>query len=217
MKTTDNITVTDGRLHQALNKQVTRMMMPKVNKNITNAVNESKFQIGIMTKFYPYLDKCEVKIGDDLILCKILHRFMGDLIDYHTPIGDEDYCSTLNEPCIIPLTPLECVIVDVNDNTDEWIMVGYVNSEELIGLNPASMGNLKLVSISAENQFWIKFGLNGLNIRSPNAPTTSVGEYDKDMIEIGNVNSTEVYTKEETDELIKNAIDELKQEIMGVD
>lgn len=213
MKTTDNITVTNGRLEKALKTRVEPIIMPQVTKQVNQAVNDSKFQIGVMTKFYPYLDKCEIEVNGELVLCKILHRFIGDLCEYYTPVGDEDYCSTLNEPCIIPMGTLECLILDVNDNTDEQIMVGFINSEELIGVNPAKQGNLKLVSRTETNQFWIKFGLDGLDIRSPQAPTTNVGEYDSTMEEVKYTNSNEVYTKAEVDQLIED----LKNEILGED
>lgn len=213
MKTTDNITVTNGRLEKALKTRVEPIIMPQVTKQVNQAVNDSKFQIGVMTKFYPYLDKCEIEVNGELVLCKILHRFIGDLCEYYTPVGDEDYCSTLNEPCIIPMGTLECLILDVNDNTDEQIMVGFINSEELIGVNPAKQGNLKLVSRTETNQFWIKFGLDGLDIRSPQAPTTNVGEYDRTMEEVKYTNSNEVYTKAEVDQLIED----LRNEILGED
>ncbi len=213
MKTTDNITVTNGRLEKALKTRVEPIIMPQVTKQVNQAVNDSKFQIGVMTKFYPYLDKCEIEVNGELVLCKILHRFIGDLCEYYTPVGDEDYCSTLNEPCIIPMGTLECLILDVNDNTDEQIMVGFINSEELIGVNPAKQGNLKLVSRTETNQFWIKFGLDGLDIRSPQAPTTNVGEYDSTMEEVKYTNSNEVYTKAEVDQLIED----LRNEILGED
>ena len=213
MKTTDNITVTNGRLENALKTRVEPIIMPQVTKQLNQAVNDSKFQIGVMTKFYPYLDKCEIEVNGELVLCKILHRFIGDLCEYYTPVGDEDYCSTLNEPCIIPMGTLECLILDVNDNTDEQIMVGFINSEELIGVNPAKQGNLKLVSRTETNQFWIKFGLDGLDIRSPQVPTTNVGEYDSTMEEVKYTNSNDVYTKAEVDQLIED----LRNEILGED
>lgn len=213
MKTTDNITVTNGRLEKALKSRVDPIIMPQVTKQVNKAVNDSKFQIGVMTKFYPYLDKCEIEVNGELVLCKILHRFIGDLCEYYTPVGDEDYCSTLNEPCIIPMGTLECLILDVNDDTDEQIMVGFINSEELIGVNPAKQGNLKLVSRTETNQFWIKFGLDGLDIRSPQAPITNVGEYDSTMEEVKYTNSNDVYTKAEVDQLIED----LRNEILGED
>lgn len=213
MKTTDNITVTNGRLEKALKSRVEPIIMPQVTKQVNKAVEDSKFQIGVMTKFYPYLDKCEIEVNGELILCKNLHQYYGDIINFYTPIGDEDYCTVLKEPCIIPRESLNCLILDVNDNTDEQIMCGYVGSEELIGANPAQMGNLKLLCRTETNQFWIKFGLDGLDIRSSEIPTTNVGEFDSTMEEVNYTDSNDVYTKAEVDQLIED----LRNEILGED
>ena len=213
MKTTENITVTNGRLKKAITSQITPIIMPKVNKKIIKAVNDSKMQIGTITKCYPHIDRCEVEINNKFVLCRILHRFGGDLIDFYTPDGDADFCDTLKEPCIIPRGSLECLVLDVNDNTDERILMGYLLSEELIGSNPASPGNLKLLSITGTNDYWVKFGIDGLDIRSTSTPVVNVGETDDGMQEISNVNSEEYYTKSEVDELIQQAIKELKEEL----
>lgn len=206
-KTTDKITVTDARVDRALIKRVEPQIIPKVTKQINQAINDSKLQIGIITKFYPYIDRCEVQVNNELILCRILHRYVGDLIDYYTPIGDEDFCDTLNEPCIIPRSQLECLVLDVNNGNDEQIMMGYLNSDEIVGINPAEMGNLKLVSRTPTNQFWIKFGWNGLDLRLPNNPVTNTGETDSEMQPI------DYYTKSEMDAIIE----ELRKEIHGED
>lgn len=212
MKTTENITVTDGRLSRALSTKVIPIVMPKVTKQVNKAVKDSKFKIGVMTKFYPYLDKCQVEINGELIICRILHRFVGGLTDYYTPLGDEDFCDNLKEPCVIPWASLECVVLDVDNGDDEQIMVGYLNSEE-IGLNPAKPGNMKLVSRVPTNQFWIKFGWDGLDLRLNDTPTTNTGETDEEMSEVDYVNVNEVYTKSEIDKIIED----LRKEIHGED
>ena len=213
MKTTDNITVTDGRLNRALSTRVEPIIMPKVTKKITQAVNQSKFQLGTMTKFYPYLDKCEVELNNELVICSILHRFGGELIDFYTPLGEEDFCDNLNEPCIIPRNGLGCLVLDIDNGTDEKIMCGFINLEELIGINPASPGNIKLVTRGGNNQYWLKFGNDGLDIRTINAPTTNIGDYDEDMSEVNYADSNETYTKEEIDKIIED----LRKEIHGDD
>lgn len=203
MKTTDNMTITNGRLKKALSNQVEPLIMPTVNQKILKAVRESKFQVGVMTKFYPYLDKCEMKVKDKLIICKILHRFAGDLIDFYTPIGEEDYCTKLKEPCIIPREQLQGLILDVNDNSNEQIFVGYLHSEELVGMNPAGSGNLKLTNITGTNQYWIKFGNNGLDIRLPDVPSAELGALDSNM------SSLEYVQKDD----FLNVIEELEDKI----
>lgn len=206
-KTTDNITVTDARLNKALMNRVEPQFLPKVTTQINQAINDSKLQIGVITKFYPYIDRCEVEVNDELIICRILHRYVGDLIDYYTPIGDEDYCDNLNEPCVIPRSQLECVVLDVNNDNNEQVMVGYLNSDEIVGINPAEMGNLKLVARTPTNQYWIKFGWNGLDLRLPDNPVTNTGEFDSEMEPI------QYYTKAEVDAIVE----ELRKEIHGED
>lgn len=224
MKTSDNITVTDGRLKKALRTNVEDIIMPQVNQTVNKAVKDNKIQIARLTKFYPYLDKCEVDLNGELVICKILHRFCGDLIDFYTPIGDDAYCDDLHEPCIIPREKSECLVLDVNDDSKEQVMIGYFIPQELVNMNPAKQGNLKLACVGVSNQYWIKFGADGLDIRSPEAPVTNVGEFDKDMSPVDYAdagdtytkeevyNKEEVYTKEEVDELIKKAIEEANEE-----
>lgn len=201
MKTSDNITVTNGRLKKALSTRVENIIVPQLNQKINKTATDAKIQVGSMTKFYPYLDKCEVDLDGELIICKILHRFSGELIDFYTPTGDEDYCDNLHEPCIIPREDLKCLVLDINDSSDERVMIGYFLAEEIIGFNPASQGNLKLMSVGATNQYWIKFGLDGLDIRSPETPVTNVGEFDSDM------SSLEYTTREDVEDIIVGKID----------
>ncbi len=217
MKTSDNITVTDGRLKKALQTNVENIIIPQINSKVNKTARDAKIQVATMTKFYPYLDKCEVDLNGNLVICKILHRFSGALIDFYTPIGDEDYCERLKEPCIIPMETLQCLILDINDDSDEQLMIGYFLPDEIVGLNPASQGNLKLASMGETNQYWIKFGIEGLDIRSPDIPSTNIGEYDSDMVNLDYV------TKKELDDLIigeiadlseiKERLDELEEKI----
>lgn len=201
MKTSDNINVTDARLRRALSREIDYSVMPGVNQKIKKAVNDSKFKIGEMVKFYPYLDKAMVKVDSKTIICKILHRFGGDITDFYTPMGDEDYCTVLKEPCIIPMATLECLILDVDDSSNEQILVGYLNSDDIVGLNPASQGNFKITTRGGSNQFWIKFGFDGLDLRLPDEVTTNVGEMDKDMTLVDYSNT--FYTKSEIDSKIE--------------
>ena len=77
-----NVTVTEGRLKKALKDNIEPIMLPKVERTITKEVNNSKIRTGVITKFYPYLDKAEVKFciklfyGHYLILLQ-LYRGRG--------------------------------------------------------------------------------------------------------------------------------------------
>ena len=196
MKTSDNITVTNGRLKKALQNKVEDIIIPQINSKVEKTAKDAKIQIATMTKFYPYLDKCEVNLNGNLIICKILHRFSGELIDFYTPQGNKDYCDRLHEPCIIPLEELQCLVLDINDGSNERVMIGYFLPDEIIGMDPADSGNLKLISVGATNHFWIKFGAGGLDIRSRNAPVTNVGEFESSM------ENVDYATKKDLDELV---------------
>lgn len=213
MKTSDNITVTDGRLNKALQNQVEPLILPKVTKQVNKAVNDSKFQIGTMTKFYPYLDKCEITLNNsEKIICNILHRFGGEIVDYFTPFGDSDFCDNLKEPCIIPRAGPTCLVLDVNDDTNEQILVGYL-SDELLGIDPAETGNIKISMTDIDNEGFITFGYNGLNIRSKKSPSVDIGEVFDEETKVDYANSKDVYTKAEIDKIVE----ELRKEIHGDD
>lgn len=224
MKSVKKSTITQGRMEQAIDRAVNRVAGPQITQQINDAVENERIRTGTITKFYHYLDKVEVALdnSDEKVLCKILHRFGGELIDLYTPSADSiEYCDDLHEPCIIPRCSLNCLIINIHDSdSEEFLLLGFYQNEELVELNPAAPGNFKIVSISGTNQFWIKFGADGLDLRLPDTATTNVGDMDKNMEEVDyadstNVytkqevyNKTEVYTKEEVDELISKAIAE---------
>lgn len=204
---TKDITVTKGRVEEAIEGAITRTIGPKITQQINNAVENTKIRTGVITKFYPYLDKAEVQLDNtgEKVLCKVLHHYGGELIDFFTPNGDEDYCNELHEPCIIPRGDLQVLIVNIHDSdSNDWLMLGYYASEEWIGINPASQGNLKISTDGGTNQFWVKFGWDGLDLRLPDNITTNTGVMDSEMKNLEYANSNDVYTKEEVDELISH-------------
>ena len=77
MKSSNNITATDGRLISAITPIIHNVVEDSLETTVKKEVNASKIHIGALTKYYPYLDKAEVKVGDKLILGKILHRMHG--------------------------------------------------------------------------------------------------------------------------------------------
>ena len=203
---TKDITITKGRVEEAIEGAITRTIGPKITQQINTAVEGAKIRTGIITKFYQYLDKAEVQLdnSNQKVLCKILHRYGGELIDFFTPNGDEDFCTELHEPCIIPRGDMHCLIVNIHENdSNDWLMLGYYAPAELDGINPASQGNLKLSTDGGTNQFWIKFGYDGLDLRLPGESTTNIGNMDSEMEGLQYANSQDVYTKLEVDEKIK--------------
>lgn len=224
MKTVKNSTITQGRMEQAIEHAVNRVAGPQISQQIDDAVASERIRTGTITKFYHYLDKAEVDLdfSNEKVLCKILHRFGGEMIDLFTPLADEiSFCDELREPCVIPRAVLHCLVLNISDeDSDEWLLLGFYQNEEFIGLNPAEPGNFKIAVRTGTNQFWIKFGFDGLDLRLPDNATTNVGDMDRDMVPVDYANTdsvytkdevynkTEVYTKEEVDELIGKKIAE---------
>lgn len=217
------ITVTDDRLMQAISQPVIHIINNTVPQKIEKVSETLKTKTGVITKFYPYLDKAEVKLDNSnkKVLCKILHRYGGDLIDFYTPLAYEQiFCDDLKEPAIIPKSRQHVFLIDVPDK-DFSLILGYFQDEnDMVGFNPAAPGNVKLMSMTETNLYWIKFGKDGFEYRLPSTPTMTVGNLDENMEKFDYADSTnvytknevynkeEVYTKEEVDELIAQKVAE---------
>lgn len=199
---TNDITQTQGRLKQSIDNAITRKAMPQITKQIDAAVENERIRTGTIVKFYHYLDKALVALdnSDEQVLCKILHRCGGELIDLYTPTADRlEYCDDLHEPCYRPRGKIHCLIINIHDSdSDEHLLLGFYNNEELVGLNPAAPGNIKIATRGGTNQFWIKFGYDGLDLRLPKQMTTNVGDMNRDMTNVDYANSDNVYTKDES-------------------
>lgn len=213
-----DITVTDARFSQAVEKAISRVAVPQIKSEVNEKMEQALVRTGVITKFYHYLDKAEVKLdnSNEKVLCKILHRFGGELIDYFTPTADDvTYCDDRHEPCVIPRGQLHVCVLNIHDSdSDEHLILGFYSNEELLEVNPAAPGNFKIVTRGGTNQWWIKFGYDGLDLRLNGAVTTKTGSMDSEMVDVDYADSSsvytkdEVYTKEEVDELIKKAIQE---------
>ena len=221
MKTSSNITTTDGRVINAISPVIESVVDDKLNKTIKKEVNASKIHLGVLTKFYPYLDKAEVKVDNKLILCKILHRMHGSLIDFFTPQGNYAFCEKLQEPCVIPMSELDVLVADINDNTKEQLLLGYFIKEDVIYTSPAVQGHYNICDTGGTNQFGLDIGAGDINLDSSNGVTFNEGLTPDETNVMTYANSStvytkkEVYTKEEVDELIKKAIEDLKEEIIN--
>ena len=218
MNTSKDLVVTEGRAKKAFDDAATRVIMPTVDEKIKSSVEDERLRTGVIRKFYPYLDKAEVKFDNvnKKVLCKVLHRFGGELLDLFTPNLDRwGFDDKLRERYIVPRGAIHVVVANLHDaDSEEHLILGSYQNEELVGLNPATPGNFKIATRGGHNQFWIKFGYDGLDIRLPGSSTMKVGEMDVDMTEVQYADTNdvyskeEVYTKEEVDELIQKAISE---------
>ena len=206
-----DLTMTEGRAKKAFTNSVQKSILPAVNETVKNAVENERIKTGVITKFYPYLDKAEVKLDESnkKILCKILHRFGGDMIDFYTPLEyEESFDERLNEPCIIPRAAHNVCVLNINDkDSEENLILGYYQNNDVVGFKPASPGNIKLMSITEPNLYWVEFGPDGLNLRLPKNPTIETGTLPIEM------ENADVYTKKEVDEKLKNTANECNKGI----
>lgn len=227
-----NITATDARLKNALNNSVGSLISNSVNKSVKNSVDKSKIRTGILHKFYPYLDKVEVQLDNGgEVICKILHKFSGDLIDFFTPDGEEFFDENLNEPYVIPENELTCLLADISSqDSEEYVLLGYYIPNNINLISPATPGNFKISSINATDESNISFGKDGF--KSSTIDENNVNEKCFDNLIIDDlilddttiqkiinqldlpdtVNLSDYYTKKEINNLIPNNLSELNDD-----
>lgn len=210
-----NVHATDTKIRNLFQNTMATFIGNTVPQQITEAIDSVKIRTGRIVRFYPYIDKALVRLDnkDGTVLCKILHRFGGDIIEFYTPFDyDGGFDKSLGERYIIPRSAQNVCVLNIHDDdSEENLILGYYQNEEIIGFNPAKPGNVKLMSIGEDAQFWIKFGVDGFNYRIPNKPTATVGYYDEDAEELKYSDSKDVYTKEEVDELLKEYEERIKK------
>lgn len=211
-----DITYTDARFKNAIRSGVNDIVSEQVTSEVADVISECKLKTGTVTKYYPYLDKAEVQLenSDELVLCRLPHRFNGPIIDLFTPVGTNDYCEKLHEPCILPLDPLYCVVMDIdNDNSDDYFLLNYFLSDELVEFVPPAQGNVRISSFRVSNEDYVEFGSGGFKVVSKTPIDTRYGEFEDNIVKSEYADSNnvytkdEVYTKEEVDELIRQAIE----------
>ena len=212
------VTVTDARFKQALRNGVNNVVQNTVPQMINKAVNESKIRTGVVSKFYPWLDKAEVDLDNvnKKVLCKLPHRFVGSLIDFYIPSGDNSYCEKLHEPCIIPKEPLHCIVINIHDeDSEDYLLLSYFLPDEIVGFAPPHQGNMKITTFLPSAENYIEFGGGGLKVVSKTPVDANYGEYEDDITKLEYMTSddvydkSEVYTQDEVDGLIENIIPNL--------
>ena len=209
------IHATKTRLASNMNKIIDSAIENKnFEKLIEQKVDSVKVVTGVIKKYYPYLDKAMVKIDQDgkSMLCKILHRYGGDMIDFYSPLADRcELDEKLKEPCIIPKFQQNVCVLKIHDkDSNENLILGYYQNKEITGFNPAKPGNIKLMSILEDNLYWIKFGKDGFDYRLSSKPTMKVGRTEEDLEEVTPMTSEDVYTKSELDLIIKGYEERIK-------
>ena len=213
----NDITVTEGRARKAVNDTITQAVMPQVNDTIKKAVEDNQIKTGVITKFYPYIDRAEVVFDADKkkALCKILHRFGGELIDLFTPLSERSgYDDKLRERYIVPRVTQHVCVLNIRDSdSDENLILGYYQNKDIVGLNPAKPGNVKIAAIGNTTDYYLKFGLDGFSYKSPSKMAAETGYFDEDIEPVEYADSDTVYTKEEV--YNKEEIDDIIEHIPG--
>lgn len=203
----------EARVSKLLKSLMTKSIEDNVPQKIDKAVSQVKVKTGVITRFYPYIDRAKVKLNynGNTVLCKILHRFGGDMIDFYTPLSSEEkFDNDLKEPYIIPKALQNVCVLDIyGKDGKDYLLLGYFQDEEIVGFNPASSGNIKITSLTEDNQYWIKFGRDGFDYRLSSEPTMKVGTIQDDMDDVEYANVNAVYSKEEQNGLLK----ELKADV----
>lgn len=198
-----DITVTEARFKRSVGNFIDEVTTPKINDKVDTAVQNERIRTGVITKFYPYLDKAMVRLdsSNEVMLCKILHRASGDMIDFYTPLeAEQKFDDELKEPCVIPKARLHVLVANIHDSDSrENLILGYYLDDEIVGFKPANPGNVKFMSLTESNLYWINFGKDGLKYRLPSEMKSEVGSLKQDMKPVVYVKSDEVYKKAEVD------------------
>lgn len=166
MTNSGNITITDGRVIESW-RQLTSLAQSEAEHEtktlIKNSADDSKIWIAETIRFYPYLDKVKVQIKEGgEVICKILHRLGGSVIDYYTPEGEWVFDDDLKEPCVVPLEKSCCLVARIN-NDIEWCFLGFYNENEL-NVTPALEGHYKIMGVGISNENYLDFSNKSLNI-----------------------------------------------------
>lgn len=221
MKTTNDITLTNGREFKTLDIVVNKVIdNRKIEQTIEETVDAAKIRTGKINKFYPYLDKAEVKLDNisKPVLCKILHFMGGVLIDFFTPEGEMSFCETLNEPCILPREELHVLVADIsNQDNKEMLILGYYHPNDITGIKPAQQGYFKITNIGATNIWGIEIGNGEIKVSTNEGVKFTEGEFHADDTVINYANDKEIYTKDEVNELLAQMKQEIIDEIVNGD
>lgn len=209
VKTSDNVNVTDAKMKEVLRQQFSPLIHEAVAPMVKQAVDDAKIRTGVVTKFYPYLDKAEVQLDANKVkvICRLAHRYVGALIDFYTPVGEDSFCEKFKEPCIIPREPLHCLVVKIHeDDSDDYLLVDYLLSDEIVGFAPPGQGAMRITNFRASYEDYIEFGGDGLKIQTKKPIESTYGEYEEDIKKFDYVSSDDVYSKEEVDNKINDEL-----------
>ena len=213
----NNVTVTDARLMNALKK----VEVANTNNNLNNKSSSTKKQeititTAKLTRFFYEWDRAEVitKDNNKKILCYLTHPVTGSVNILFTPYGelkwDEHYRKTYFEP----VGELLCIVLTINDSS---FLLSYYQNPDAIYLPP--IVDPAVLHLSSYDNHIQLGGNNGgttidtqkLVFKDYMEPEQRNKVYTSDLTE-ENVTNEDYYTKSEVDELLKELKEELSKD-----
>lgn len=181
-------TVTDATVFRAFKKMTEKSIGDEVKQEIQKQVSAVMIHTAKLVEYYQWLNKAKVLVDGKPVICKVLNRCGGSVVDLYTPLGTDSFNEKMKEPCVIPFDYLDCLVVDINSGDNEWLLLGYYMSGNMVITTPAEKGDYKIARVDAldEQEFTMR--------------------------------SEPSYTKSEVDEMVselKKEIEELKAQIKG--
>lgn len=212
-----NITDTEARLGNILTNISTNTIEKTVPQQIEKAMEDVFIKTGTIVRFYPYADKALVKMDltGEKELCKILHRYGGDVLELYTPSSASGgFDTNYHEPFVTPKAKLNVCVLKIRDeDSEENLILGYYMDKEIVGYSPAKPGNIKLTSLAEDgDENWIKFGKMGFQYKLRKTPNMKVGSNfnKKGFEQVEYVNNGDVYTKDEVGRLVRQLSNRIK-------
>ena len=180
----NNITVTDSRLYNALYVHFKRFIADeRIPERINKTIEEHSIKAGRVIEVYPYLDTSLVKLNDGTeVEAWHLHRCLGSIVDLYTPEGEQSFSEKKNEPCILPKYELKSLVAEVGSN--EYVLLGYYNPNMVGAYNPTDSGSYTIKTLTDTSQGGLKISPQEVKITSNNGVTFK----EQDMGESNEIN-----------------------------
>lgn len=163
-----NITMTNHRLIQAIQKGNKLAGTQNTKDLIKNAQDEVKLRVAKLLKFYPGSDKAVVQFLDDnkTSRCVLGHNAIGNEINVsYTPQGTPVLDAKYNEICIPLVNPIYCVVLDISekDNKTEQCIISYISLDNTEIIRNADPGEYKIQVLDSS----IRINNTGVYIEAP--------------------------------------------------
>lgn len=204
----NNVTVTDARLMNALKK----VEVANTNNNLgkSSSTNKTKIDIcvGELNRFFYDTQEAEVNIGGKLTFCKLTQPVAGSVSIFFTPFAELEWDKDLRKTYFKPYEQIKCLVLQI-DKT--YYIVSYFQ-EDIVLPTIVDGGVLYLSGYNTSiqlggNNGGIYYDTGKLVYKDWMNPEQRNKIYTTDLTE-ENVTNKDYYTKSEVDELLK----ELREE-----